>query len=383
MENDAQNDYYRWLQSDGDFAGIFPMQEDIMRILSGHGFKNRYTGWLVSAIVPWDKHLGHDLYDELLDMAELEIRLRTNGSRLKVYPLSAEPFSLKINDNLYLADAIKLSIVDSLEKWQYPAMKAIQDYAHSAGDNPNSIKGHLREEEHVLLMDSYFTKKYGRYYYRDDDTHFKLAEAASYLEENRDNLPGFDYAELEEYRYRGANSFLLYEYINILSKASYSQSEADQAILGLRTKWNTILKADVVRRIVRIYERYPVKYETKGRLIKPKPRNPKDNTADSPEKEYIREVKALLQQPNEVKSNKYVIAQYLYYLFTGNIIRKGNLDDNLAAMVCDVMRELGYLPNDDRSKGLSNSDKKKSIKRFLELSEDKTKYKQIGIAGTR
>ena len=153
--------------------------------------------------------------------------------------------------------------------------------------------------------------------------------------------------------------------------------------MGLRTKWNTILKADVVRRIVHIYERYPAKYETKGRLIKPKPRNPKDNTADSPEKEYIREVKALLQQPNEVKSNKYVIAQYLYYLFTGNIIRKGNLDDNLAAMVCDVMRELGYLPNDDRSKGLSNKEKKKSIKRFLELSEDKTKYKQIGIAGTR
>ena len=380
MENETPNEYFRWLKSDGKFAGTFPMQEDIMEILSEHGFNNRYTGWLVSVVVPWDKRVGHDIYDELLDLAELEIRLRTGRSRLKVYPISAtdKPFSLQISANKDLAEAIRMSIVNLLKKWQHPTMDLIQKMAHMGANNPKSITRHLDEETHAFIMDSFLTKKYGRYYYRDADALDKLAEAATYLKENRGNLQEFDYSTFEEYRYRGSNPSLLYEYNSILSTAPYSSSEANLATSGLRTKWSSILKADVVRRIVAIYEHHPARIDTNvhSSIIKPTPRNPKD-TADSPEKEYIREVKTLLKRPDRIKTYNYVVAQYLYYLFTGSIIRKGNLDDNLAAMVSDVMREFGYLPNDDRSKGLSNSEKKKSVKRFLELNEDKTKYKQI------
>lgn len=392
MEYEGRNNHEHFLKENCSFGGDFPQKDTIMSVLNSYGYRNEYTGWLVSTILPWSKFDGHEHYDELLALAEIEIRLRTPAFRLELVNTRTKqvPIPISVVKDI-LADSIKTSVTDSLEKWdesQLFTLRMIEAAERSTPDNPNSVSSFIEKERRLFMMDAFLTETYGSRYYQEYTSFDKrINEAVRYVDNNAELAPSP--CDLAFFRFRHAEPFLLDKYNDILAQAPFSTArDANKAIEKLRTCWTRVLKDNVIARIVNAYERWPVRIDLEDETRKIlKPTRHRSFVAYQ-EYMYIQELKTILAELNnesninKKKNYKYVVAQFLYYVFTGDIIRKGNLKDGISALISDLLRILGYITINDKDKEsdyllLSNSEKKKLVRRFLELNPQTGIYEHI------
>ena len=131
MAKRQRNEHYHWLQANNSFSFSFPMKEVVMLLLNKYGFRNEYAGWLITTtILPWTNLQGHSKYDELRELAEHEIRLRTGALPLEYFD-KQDNKAIPVNswERVALADTIRDSIREKLTKWSFPTMQLLEEIA--------------------------------------------------------------------------------------------------------------------------------------------------------------------------------------------------------------------------------------------------------------
>lgn len=381
MAKRQRNEHYRWLQANYSFSFSFPMKESVMLLLNKYGFRNEYTGWLITTtILPWTNLQGHSKYDELRELAEHEIRLRTGALSLEYLDRQGNK-TIPVNswERLAIADTIRDSIREKLTKWSFPTMQLLEEIAEKATGHPDNVTDFLQKERLLFVMDSYLTKTYGPLYYHNQHPAI-LAKACQHVLDNQDSVSMIKDDELVIFRDRHVDWSLLSAYEEVLEQAPFSLSNGKAAIKELQRRWNTRLKDGVISRIINVYEHWPARInpDDKRRVIK-KQRMLGAYSADSPERKYIQELKALRDDTqNEHKWNyNYAVSQFLYYVFSGEIIRQGVLNEDIAALINDLLRLFDYLSSETNVKDEVNAYKKRNMRRFLALNPETSIYKRI------
>lgn len=381
MAKRQRNDHYRWLQANYSFSFSFPMKENVMLLLNKYGFRNEYTGWLITTtILPWTNLEGHSKYDELRELAEHEIRLRTGALSLEFFDRQDnKTFPVNSWERIAIADTIRDSIRESLTKWSFPTMQSLEEFANKATGLPDNVTSFMQKERILFIMDSYLTKTYGPLYYHNQHPAV-LAEACHHVIENQDSVSMIDDDDLVIFRNRQVDRPLLCAYEEVLAQAPFSLSNGKAATKELQRKWSTILKDSVISRIIDVYEHWPARInpDEKRRVLK-KQRMLRTFSADSPERKYTQELKALRDDSqNEHKRNyNYAVSQFLYYVFSGEIIRQGVLNEDIAALINDLLRLFGYLSSETGVSNEVNAYKKRNMRRFLALNPETSIYKRL------